>query len=110
MAIDVLPESERLVGFQIDQGFHKITLNVGGGEEEGLHWLMPVVRYQSISAPIRLSSSRLIEFSIIQDQGNPVISLSADGLIRGLREGSATIIGKFQGKTDTIIVEVYDPH
>jgi hypothetical protein len=79
---------------------------VNEGEEDRLHWLMPVVTYQTIPEPIRLSSSRLIDFLIDQNPENPVISLSADGLIRAVGEGSAIIIGKYQGRTDRIVVTV----
>jgi len=64
LAIDVLPESERLVGFQIDQGFHKITLNVAEAKRR-VALADAVVRYQSIS-DLSAKQFTLIEFSIIQ--------------------------------------------
>lgn len=75
--------------------------------EERESWLSPEVYYDQLDYPIYLKDSKQIKFTIEQLDGDPVISLDANGMVHGLRPGRATIIADFDGKQDTLVVDVY---
>jgi pimeloyl-ACP methyl ester carboxylesterase len=104
--LNVVPSATGLKRFDLDQGFHAITLKLNGDVNDGQHWLVPKLAYSGVKFPIRLQDSSQIKFSILQDANVPAISLDSNGLIHGLHPGIAIIKGDFAGMKDELKVEV----
>jgi hypothetical protein len=69
--------------------------------------LRPMVTYEDVKFPIYLDDSSQIKLSVEQDEGNPVIRVDQNGTIHALREGTAVLVGDFDGTKDHIQVTVY---
>jgi hypothetical protein len=104
--LNVVPSAQGLERFDLDQGFHVITLNVGRDLGADSRQLMPLLTYSNVKFPIRLRDTAYIKLSIQQDSTNPVIIVSQNGFIRALRPGTAIVTGAFAGMTDELKVIV----
>lgn len=47
-----------------------------------------------------------VSYSIVPSAGAPAVSLEPNGILRGLRKGTATIIGQCGLRSDNVLVEV----
>jgi len=104
--LNVVPSATGLKKFQLNQGFPVLRLAVYGDEVERQRWLFPVVTYQGVKLPIYLEDSSQIKLSVEQNEGNPAISVDKNGLVKAVREGTATLTGDFAGVTDKIQITV----
>jgi hypothetical protein len=104
--LNVVPSAKGLKRFDLDQGFHAITLKLNEDVNDGQRWLVPMLAYAGVKYPIRLQDSSQINFSILQDSTNPAISLDSNGLIHALHPGKAIITGDFAGMKDELRVVV----
>ena len=92
-----MPSAKGLTRFDLNQGFHAITLKLNDDVNDGQRLLMPVLTYADVRFPIRLQDSSQIKFSIQQDSTNPAIGLDSNGLVHAIHAGAATITGDFAG-------------
>jgi hypothetical protein len=76
-------------------------------EKDRQQFVRPMVIYEGVKFPIYLNSASPINFSVDQDESNPVIQVDKDGAVHALREGKAVLVGEFDGVIDRIQVTVY---
>jgi hypothetical protein len=107
LTLNVVPSAQGLKTFSLDQGNHHLTLVLEDKEQDRQISLNPTVQYNDLAYPISLDDARLIKLSVDQDGANPVIRVDEDGLVHALREGSATVVGQFDGEIDKVTVHVY---
>ena len=67
--------------------------------------LQPWAIYANIPERVYLDA-RYVSYSIASGVGPPVVSLDPNGVVHGLRTGTATIIGRFGSLTDQVQVNV----
>lgn len=67
--------------------------------------LEPWAIYANIPGRVYLDS-RYVSYSIAPSAGLPAVRLDPNGVVYGLREGTATIIGRFGSLTDEVRVNV----
>ena len=58
--------------------------------------------------PILLDDLTTTKLSVEQNEDDPVIRVDPNGLVHALREGTAVIVGNFDGVIDRVKVTVYD--
>jgi hypothetical protein len=76
-------------------------------EKDRQQLLRPTVTYENVKFQIYLEDSSQIKLSVEQDEGNPVIGVDKDGTVHALREGTAVVVGDFDGVEDRIQLTVY---
>ncbi|MGH6843069.1 MAG: hypothetical protein ACREDV_13465, partial [Methylocella sp.] len=67
--------------------------------------LQPWAIYSNIPGQVNLDT-RYVSYSIAPAAGPPVVRLDPNGVVHGLRPGTATIIARFGAVTDQVRVEV----
>jgi hypothetical protein len=103
--LNVIPSSRHLQKFSLD-GRPAIALQLSGEIPVRQLWLTPVVSYDGLEHPLRLQTCYGITLSVDQDENDPVIRVSKEGVVTGLRAGQATITGDFDGFKDQVLVTV----
>lgn len=105
--LNVVPSSKGLRRFSIDGGAAATIIVMGDDEKDRQLWLKPVVTYKQLKYQILLEDSTQIKLSVEQDEDDPVLRVDPNGLVHALREGTAVIIGDFDGVIDKLEVTVY---
>lgn len=119
--INIGASAKGLIRLRLDSDFHTdmkeiflrdsnpntMEIDLGDTEEQSERWLKPEIAYDQLDQPIYLVDSSAIYFTIEQPQDDPVIRVDSDGLVHGLRPGTATITGDFDGVQDTVKVTVH---
>jgi hypothetical protein len=105
--LNVVASAKGLRSFSLDQGTHFIALVLEDEARDRQQILRPMVTYEGVKFPIYLDDSSQIQLSVEQDEGNPVIRVDRDGTVHALREGTAVLVGNFDGVIDRIQVTVY---
>jgi hypothetical protein len=110
--LNVVPSSKGLKKFCLDRwsnakGWGFAALVLGDEEKDRQLWLQPVLTYKDVKFPILLDDSTQIKLSVEQDEDDPVLRVDPNGLVHGLREGRAVIVGDFDGAIDRVQVTVY---
>jgi pimeloyl-ACP methyl ester carboxylesterase len=105
--LNVVPSAKGLTKFSLDQGTHFMALVLEDEEKDRQQLLRPMVTYEGVKFPIYLDDSSQIKLSVEEDEGNPVARVDGDGTVHALREGTAVVVGDFDGVIDRIQVTVY---
>lgn len=107
--INVGASAKGLKKFILDSNSHFKVMGIylGDPDKESAQPIQPEVYYDQLDDPIRLADASQITFTIEQPEDNPVIRVDSDGLVHGIRPGTATITGDFDGAQDTVKVTVY---
>jgi hypothetical protein len=103
----VVPSSSGLKQFSLMQGGHDVVLVLEAAEQDRQTALTPTVAYEALGSSISLDDATQIKLTVKQDDANPVIRLDSNGLVHALREGTAVIVGNFDGAIDEQTVHVY---
>jgi hypothetical protein len=114
--LNVVPSAKDLKNFSLTGGAYRglsagqeeAVLVLGDEEKDRQFWMRPVVGYENVKLPIFLTDSTMIKLSVEQDEDNPVIRVDKNGMVHGLREGTAVIVGDFGGATAKLHMTVYD--
>jgi hypothetical protein len=81
--------------------------NFAGAEPESAQvGLVPEVRIEGLDYPVYLTDATQVTFEVDQSS-DPVIAVDRNGLIKGLRPGTANVPGTFGGTLQRIEVNVY---
>jgi len=105
--INVVPSASGLNRFELNQGFKTLALVLEDRDEDREAYLVPEVQYDALRYPIYLESSEPLKLTVDQPEDDPVIQVDSNGLIHGLRPGTAVITADFDGIQDSIQVDVY---
>jgi hypothetical protein len=107
ITLNVVPSSKGLVRFMLDGGARADVIVMGDDEKEREKDLRPVVTYKDVQFPIFLDDPTTIKYSVEQDDSDPILRVSPDGMVHALREGVAYVVGDFDGVTDRVKFTVY---
>ena len=69
--------------------------------------LRPIITYESVKFSIYLDDSSGTNLSAEQNERNPIMRVDEDGTVHALREGTAVLMGDFDGIIDRVQVTVY---
>jgi hypothetical protein len=105
--LNVIPSSKGLTHFSLNHGFSALPIVLEDKPQDRQKWLEPEVQYGQLEYPIYLEDASQIKLTVQQPPDEPVILLDPNGLVHGLRPGTATIIGDFDGIRDQVEVHVY---
>ncbi len=108
ITLNVVPSSKDLKKFSIDGGSPADVIVMGDEERDRQKGLRPIVTYKDVQYPIHLDDLTMIKLSVEQDENDPVLRVDPNGMVHALREGTAIIVGNFDGAIDRLKVTVYD--
>ena len=104
--LKVMPPTENIKKFSLYHGNPAVSIILGSDDGDGEVRLSPEVLLEGIDDSVYLSDSTGVQFQV-QQPDNPIIRVQSDGLISGLRPGRVTLIGRYGGLEDRIIVDVH---
>ena len=107
ITLNVAPSSKGLIRFMLDGGSPADVIVMGDEDKDRQKGLRPVVTYKDLPYPIVLDDLRTIKFSVEQDENDPVLRVDQGGTVHALREGTAYVVGDFEGVTDRVEFTVY---
>jgi pimeloyl-ACP methyl ester carboxylesterase len=105
--LNVVASQTGLERFDLDKGFHAISLVLEDKGEDREAALAPVAAYSTLRYPVYLENAAGLKVTVDQPEDDPVIRVDDDGLVHALRPGTAVIAGDLDGVTDSVRVEVY---
>jgi hypothetical protein len=105
--LNVVPSAQGLAQFDLNKGFKVLALVLDDREQDRQAYLSPVVQYRRLRDPIYLDGSGELHLTVDQAEDDPVIEVDPNGLVHGLRPGTAIISGDLDGVRDSIAVTVY---
>lgn len=107
VSLNVVPSSTNLAQFRLND-LPAIPIVLSDGSKKTEQWLRPRVSYKGLKYPINLPDCSQVQLTVEQPPDDPIISVDRDGLIHGIKSGTAVIIGKFGNAEDRVTVHVYD--
>lgn len=106
----VVPSSKDLERFLLDRPFHHsaIAIVMEDDAKNRQVQLLPEIKYRGQDL-ILGEDCQTIKLTVKQtgDEGSPIIQVDENGTIHALREGTAYVVGDFDGVEDDVKVTVY---